>query len=54
MITLYILSPAAILFSRDILYKFIVDGKWILDPGNKLWEQNAENTGNSILWIDKD
>lgn len=36
------------------LYKFIVDGKWILDPGNKLWEQNAENTGNSILWIDKD
>lgn len=34
-------------------YKFIVDGKWILDPGNKLWEQNEHKTGNSILWIDK-
>jgi hypothetical protein len=32
-------------------YKFIVDGKWILDPANKLWEQNDEGTGNSILWI---
>ena len=34
------------------LYKFIVDGKWILDPGNKLWEPNDEGTGNSVLWID--
>jgi hypothetical protein len=33
------------------LYKFIVDGKWILDPGNKLWEQNREGSGNSIIWI---
>lgn len=32
-------------------YKFIVDGEWILDPGNKLWEQNEHNTGNSILWF---
>ena len=32
-------------------YKFIVDGKWILDPDNKLWEQNEYGTGNSILWI---
>ena len=32
-------------------YKFIVDGKWMLDPGNKLWEENDEGTGNSILWI---
>lgn len=32
-------------------YKFVVDGKWILDPGNKLWEQNEYGTGNSILWI---
>jgi hypothetical protein len=31
-------------------YKFVVDGKWILDPANKLWEQNEFNTGNSILW----
>lgn len=33
------------------LYKFIVDGNWILDPGNKLWEDNEYGTGNSILWI---
>jgi len=32
------------------LYKFVVDGKWILDPGNKLWEQNEHGTGNSIYW----
>ncbi|RYY38582.1 MAG: hypothetical protein EOO08_14020 [Chitinophagaceae bacterium] len=32
-------------------YKFIVDGKWILDPGNKLWENNEFGTGNSIVWI---
>ena len=34
-----------------VRYKFIVDGKWILDPGNKLWEQNEHRTGNSIIWI---
>jgi hypothetical protein len=33
------------------LYKFIVDGNWILDPANKLWENNEHNTGNSIIWI---
>ncbi|MBL7739417.1 MAG: hypothetical protein JNK14_09365 [Chitinophagaceae bacterium] len=33
------------------LYKFVVDGQWILDPGNKLWEQNEHNTGNSVIWI---
>jgi hypothetical protein len=35
-------------------YKFVVDGKWILDPANKLWEQNEYNTGNSVLWIEND
>lgn len=35
------------------LYKFVVDGKWILDPGNNLWEQNEHSTGNSVLWIDE-
>lgn len=35
-------------------YKFVVDGKWILDPANKLWEQNEVQSGNSVLWIDKD
>ena len=33
-------------------YKFIVDGEWILDPANKLWEQNEHNTGNSVLWFE--
>ena len=33
------------------LYKFIVDGKWIIDPHNKLWEQNEYGTGNSVIWI---
>lgn len=35
------------------LYKFVVDGKWIIDPDNKLWEQNEHETGNSVLWVDK-
>jgi len=35
------------------LYKFIVDGNWIIDPGNKLWEQNQFDTGNSVLWVDR-
>lgn len=34
------------------LYKFIVDGKWIMDPANRLWEQNEYGTGNSVLWIE--
>ncbi len=33
------------------LYKFVVDGNWIIDPGNELWEENEHGTGNSILWI---
>ena len=33
-------------------YKFLVDGKWILDPGNELWENNEYGTGNSVLWIE--
>ncbi|MFN8208810.1 MAG: glycogen-binding domain-containing protein [Bacteroidales bacterium] len=33
-------------------YKFIVDGEWILDPGNKLWQENEYGTGNSVLWIE--
>lgn len=32
-------------------YKFVVDGQWMLDPENKLWEQNEYSTGNSIIWI---
>ncbi len=33
-------------------YKFIVDGTWILDPDNSLYEQNEYNTNNSVLWIE--
>ena len=35
------------------LYKFIVDGNWITDPSNKLWEQNEHGTGNSVLWFNE-
>lgn len=34
-------------------YKFIVDGKWILDPANTLWEQNEYGTGNSVMWVEE-
>lgn len=34
-------------------YKFIVDGNWILDPANELWEENEYNTDNSVLWINE-
>jgi hypothetical protein len=34
------------------LYKFIVDGKWILDPDNENWEENEYGTGNSVLWFE--
>lgn len=34
------------------LYKFVVDGKWIIDPGNPNWEENEYNTGNSVLWLE--
>ena len=33
-------------------YKFIVDGNWIIDPGNDLYEQNEFGTYNSVLWIE--
>jgi len=34
-------------------YKFVVDGNWILDPANRLWEPNQYGTNNSVLWIEK-
>lgn len=34
-------------------YKYIVDGNWIVDPDNKLWENNEFGTGNSVLWIEQ-
>ena len=33
------------------IYKFVIDGKWILDPSNSVWEENEYNTGNSVLWV---
>ncbi len=33
-------------------YKFIVDGNWMIDPANELWEGNEYDTGNSVLWIE--
>ncbi len=33
------------------LYKFIVDGMWIIDPDNPLHEENEHNTGNSFVWM---
>ncbi|MDB5192988.1 MAG: hypothetical protein JWQ96_2551 [Segetibacter sp.] len=33
-------------------YKFFVDGKWIVDPSNKQWEQNEFGTGNSVVWVE--
>ena len=41
------------LFAGKHLYKFVVDNNWIIDPNNKLWEQNEYGTGNSIIWINK-
>jgi hypothetical protein len=35
------------------LYKFNVDGEWIIDPANPLWEQNEYGTGNSVIWANR-
>jgi len=35
-------------------YKFIVDGNWILDPGNAVTEEDAAGNVNSILVVAKD
>lgn len=32
-------------------YKFIVDGSWLIDPGNPTWEENSFGTGNSVIWV---
>lgn len=33
------------------LYKFIVDGKQVIDPDNKNWDQSEPENSNSVLWI---
>ena len=40
------------LFPGKVLYKFKVDGTWIIDSDNPLYENNEYGTGNSILWIE--
>ncbi|MES2111199.1 MAG: hypothetical protein V4577_20765 [Bacteroidota bacterium] len=32
------------------LYKFRVNGEWMIDPANKLWEPNGSGSDNSVLW----
>ncbi|MBC8172950.1 MAG: hypothetical protein H7X71_03495, partial [Chitinophagales bacterium] len=36
------------------IYKFVVDGNWILDPDNPHMEENEFGNGNSVLWIEPD
>jgi len=41
------------LYPGKHVYKFIVDGKWIIDPDNKLFEENENDIGNSVIWVEK-
>lgn len=34
-------------------YKFVVDGKWIVDPANKLREPNEFGEENSVIWVNE-
>jgi 1,4-alpha-glucan branching enzyme len=42
-----------VLADGKTIYKFIVDGEWVLDPGNRYYEQNEFGTYNSVLWMNK-
>jgi hypothetical protein len=33
-------------------YRFVVDGEWMLDPQNKLWEDTENGNTNSVVWIE--
>jgi 1,4-alpha-glucan branching enzyme len=35
------------------VYKFIVDGKWLTDPANKLREPNEFGQENSVIWVEE-
>ncbi len=43
--------PVYLSFGKH-LYKYVVDGKWITDPGNPQYEENEFGTGNSVLWME--
>jgi hypothetical protein len=34
------------------IYKFVVDGVWIVDPANDMMEPNEFDQFNSVLWLD--
>lgn len=36
------------------IYKYVVDGKWIVDPGNPMFENNEYDSYNSVIWIKPD
>jgi type 1 glutamine amidotransferase len=36
------------------LYKYVVDGEWVIDPDNPAYEENEFGSGNSVLWIESD
>ncbi len=40
------------LHDGKVLYKFIVDEKWISDPVNPLWEPSPFKGKNSVLWVE--
>jgi len=36
------------------LYKYKVDGEWMIDPSNPAYEENEFGSGNSVLWIESE
>jgi hypothetical protein len=34
-------------------YRLIVDGKWMADPGNPLYEPNEYGETNSVVWVEE-
>ena len=36
------------------LYKYVVNGEWVIDPDNPAYEENEFGSGNSVLWIESD
>ncbi|MBK9731019.1 MAG: glycogen-binding domain-containing protein [Chitinophagaceae bacterium] len=45
-------SNSVFLPAGKYTYKFVVDGNWIIDPDNPLYDENEYGTGNSVLWIE--
>ncbi len=45
-------SIALYLKPGKYIYEFVVDGRRIKDPANKLWEPGQDDSSNSVLWIE--